>query len=48
MDIFWDQGGSYVINPVTGERELVQRTLAQEEVVIPIVDLATPAQPSEE
>lgn len=30
-DQYHGQGGSYVFNPETGERELVERTLTQEE-----------------
>jgi hypothetical protein len=38
VDKFWDMGGSYILNPVTGERELVERTQAAEDVVLPNPD----------
>lgn len=40
MNEFWSQGGSYILNGVTGELELIERTMALEEVVTPVADPA--------
>jgi hypothetical protein len=45
MNEFWSQGGSYILNGVTGELELIERTMALEEVVTPVVD-PTVSEPS--
>jgi hypothetical protein len=34
-DVFWAQGGSYIINSA-GQKALVERTLAVEEIATPI------------
>jgi hypothetical protein len=47
MNEFWSQGGSYILNGVTGEIELVERTMALEEVVTPVSD-PTVVEPSVE
>ena len=38
MNEFWSQGGSYLLNGATGELELVERTLAIEDIATPVVD----------